>query len=33
MIREFQNFSGLTPVQYLSHKHVATKEDHVALAA
>ncbi|OBA86289.1 hypothetical protein A5662_02960 [Mycobacteriaceae bacterium 1482268.1] len=33
MIREFQHFSGFTPVQYLSHTHVATKDDHVAIAA
>jgi AraC-like DNA-binding protein len=33
MIREFQSFSGLTPVQHLSRKHVPTKNDHVALAA
>lgn len=33
MIREFQSFSGLTPVQHLSSKRVATKSDHVALAA
>ncbi|OBK71624.1 AraC family transcriptional regulator [Mycobacterium sp. 1274761.0] len=33
MIREFQSFSGLTPVQHLSRKHLPTKDDHVALAA
>jgi AraC-like DNA-binding protein len=32
MIREFQHFSGLTPVQHRSMKQLATKDDHVALA-
>ena len=33
MIREFQSFAGLTPVRYYNSMHVATKDDHVALAA
>lgn len=33
MIREFQSFAGLTPVQYNNSTHIATKDDHVALLA
>ncbi len=33
MIREFKFFSGLTPAQYRASSQVATKADHVALAA
>ena len=33
MIRDFQSFSGLTPVQQWSRRHLATKEHHVALGA
>ena len=33
MIREFTFFSGLTPAQYRASSKVATKADHVALAA
>jgi AraC-like DNA-binding protein len=33
MIRDFRSFAGLTPVQYYNSTHIATKDDHVALAA
>jgi AraC-like DNA-binding protein len=33
MIREFQGFSGLTPVEHSARRHLATKDDHVAVTA